>query len=166
MAISGSERLAKTNYLATSAMRLEVGSQSTQGSPICPGQALFFFFFLPWAKTYYPIDGAFLVWVEICIPCKNPYIFSTFIQSFSQRQKSRMPLCQTIIGEALISVIVRKIMEKPGLDISRFWVSMNIGKSIQNSFFISILGKLRNSVSRRYLCVRNNDLLQKPGLFA
>ena len=58
-----------------------------------------------------------------------------------------------------MSVIVRKIMEKPGLDISRFWVSMNIGKSIQNWFFISILGKLRNSVSRRYLCVRNNDLL-------
>ncbi|MCL2936900.1 MAG: hypothetical protein MGU50_10125 [Trichodesmium sp. MAG_R02] len=27
-------------------------------------------------------------------------------------------------------------------------------------------GKLRNPVSRRYLCVKNNDLLSKPGFFA
>ena len=27
-------------------------------------------------------------------------------------------------------------------------------------------GKLKNPVSRRYLCVKNNDLLSKPGLFA
>ena len=27
-------------------------------------------------------------------------------------------------------------------------------------------GKLRNPVSRRYLCVKNNDLLSKPSFFA
>jgi len=35
-----------------------------------------------------------------------------------------------------------------------------------NDLFKTYAGKVRNSVSRRYLCVKNNDLLYKPGFFA
>ena len=45
-----------------------------------------------------------------------------------KEEKSRMPLDQTIISQAVISAIVREIIKETLLHISRFRVSVNISQ--------------------------------------
>ena len=49
--------------------------------------------------------------------------------------------------------------------VTALFIKVDYGNKI-SIFDRTYAGKLRNPVSRRYLCVKNNDLLSKPGFFA
>jgi len=56
---------------------------------------------------------------------------SALIQHLPQGQKRRMPLGQTVIGQAIVRAIVAEVVEKALLHIGSFRVGVDVPQRIQ-----------------------------------
>ncbi|AMW30753.1 hypothetical protein AP285_25325 [Limnospira platensis YZ] len=56
-----------------------------------------------------------LLRVGLILFAKPPILSGTLVKGISQSQKSRMPLGESIIRQAVIAAIIREIVEKPPL---------------------------------------------------